>query len=374
MRRVAVELVPAGDGALPQRVARLDHLPGIAVGAGPDRQRQAVVALLADHPVGHVPEPVELALLQADARRQPGGPPGRVAQLGPQRIHGDEPLVDQAEDDLGAAAPADRVRVAVLLAGHQQPLALEVLGHLPRQVGAIGVIGAGIAAGLPAEALLEAAELVDRIDHRQVELLRQREVLLAAARGDVHDAGPLLVRHLVPGDDPVLHALRRRQLVERAAVGQPHQLGALRLAHDRRVRSDPRLRAVAQPPAPPVAALHQHVGELRVDGGGHVRGERPRGGGPDQQVLVVVAFAGDRQADGERQVGQLAVALGRQLHVRQPGAAARAPRHDVMAAVDQPAPMALRQEGPDGVVVLVGVGVVAVVPVHPHRPAGWTAR
>ena len=82
-----------------------------------------------------------------------------------------------------------------------------------------------------------------------------------------------------------------------------------------------------------------------------------------------MAGAGDRQPDREREVGQLAVALGRQLLVGEPGPAARAPRHHVVPAVDQPAPMALRQEGPDRVVVLVGVRVVAVVPVHPHPEA-----
>ena len=62
----------------------------------------------------------------------------------------------------------------------------------------------------------------------------------------------------------------------------------------------------------------------------------------------------------------LAVSLGRDLHVGEPGSAARAPWHDVVALVDQATCVALGQEGPDRVIVLVGVRVVAVLPVHPH--------
>ena len=191
MRRVALELVPAGHRPIAQLVVRADDLPAVALGALPDGQRQAVVALLADHPVGHVPQPVELALLQPDPLRQPGHRARGVREQLAQRVHGDEPLIHQPEDDLGAAAPADRVGVAVLLACDQQALQLQVVRHLARQVGAARVIGAGVAARLPAEALAEDAELVDGVDHRQVVDLGQRKVLLAAARGDVHDAGSL---------------------------------------------------------------------------------------------------------------------------------------------------------------------------------------
>ena len=103
-----------------------------------------------------------------------------------------------------------------------------------------------------------------------------------------------------------------------------------------------------------------------MDRRGHVARERPRRGGPDQEVLPVMAGAGDRQPQGERQVADLVVALRRDLHVGEPGAAARAPGHHVVALVDEPPLVALLQEGPDRVVVLVAVGEVAVLPVHPH--------
>ena len=87
-----------------------------------------------------------------------------------------------------------------------------------------------------------------------------------------------------------------------------------------------------------------------------------------------MARARDRQAHGQRQVRELAVALGRISMFADAGAAARAPRHDVVAAVDQPAPVALRQEGPDRVVVLVGVRVVAVRPSPSTSRGAWSAR
>src|SRR5204863_353567 len=70
-RGMPLERLPARNGAVTQLVAAADHLPRLAVLAHPDRQRQAVVALLADHPIAHVSEPVELALLQADPFGQP---------------------------------------------------------------------------------------------------------------------------------------------------------------------------------------------------------------------------------------------------------------------------------------------------------------
>ena len=141
MRRVAVERVPAGDGALAELVLRADDLPRVAIDALPDRQRQAVVALLADHPVAHVSEPVELALLEADVRRQPRHVARRAAHRLAQRVHGDEPLVDEAEDQLRPTAPAMGVRVRIALGRHQQPSALEVGGDVLRQVGRVGVVG-----------------------------------------------------------------------------------------------------------------------------------------------------------------------------------------------------------------------------------------
>jgi hypothetical protein len=113
MRGVALEPVPALDRALLQLLATTDHLDRAAGRAVVDRQRQPPVALLADHPVVHVAEPVELPLIAeigdpADlvddfhdlVAKTPvdllGGE--RLARLVVDLAHADVPLVDQPED------------------------------------------------------------------------------------------------------------------------------------------------------------------------------------------------------------------------------------------------------------------------------------
>ena len=67
------------------------------------------------------------------------------------------------------------------------------------------------------------AVLVDRGDDRQAERLAELEVLGAAARRDVDDAGALVLADLVPGHDPVLVAglgcERRRWTAGRSSNG-----------------------------------------------------------------------------------------------------------------------------------------------------------
>ena len=122
-----------------------------------DRQRQTPVALLGDHPVVHV--------ARASRARAPARTTGasriwrvtrhhRLAQL----VHGDEPLVDQPEDEIGAAAPADRVAVRVVARRDRAALLLAGL----RMIGVGDVVD--VLAGQPVEAVDIDAELVDRRD------------------------------------------------------------------------------------------------------------------------------------------------------------------------------------------------------------------
>ena len=91
-------IVPALDGALLQLRLAADDLERAARLAVVDRQREAVVALLRDHPVVHVLQPVQLAR-QAEVR-DPADLLRDVGDLVAQLVHADEPLVDQAEDEL----------------------------------------------------------------------------------------------------------------------------------------------------------------------------------------------------------------------------------------------------------------------------------
>ena len=214
MRGVALERVPAADRPLVQLVAPADDLDRAARRAVVDRQRQPPVALLADHPVVHVAEPVELPVVA-----EVGDPPDvvddvhdlvaqagvdlllreRLARLVVDRAHADEPLVDEPEQERGPAPPAVRIAVRVRLEVVEEAAPLEVvddrLGDVRR-----------VEAGQPAEARDVASVLVDGADQGQPEGLAELVVLGAAARGDVDDARALVLADLGPGHDPMLVA------------------------------------------------------------------------------------------------------------------------------------------------------------------------
>ncbi len=116
--RVAGEHVEAAHRPLVQLLLAADDIEVLTVFAlaDPDRQGQPPEALLRDHPVAHVLEPVELAGLAV--RREPADLRDELLDaVAP--VHTDEPLVDQAEDELALAAPAVRVDVGVALLGHE---------------------------------------------------------------------------------------------------------------------------------------------------------------------------------------------------------------------------------------------------------------
>ncbi|GBD17214.1 hypothetical protein HRbin26_02132 [bacterium HR26] len=215
--------------------------------------------------------------------------------------------------------------------------------------------------GQPVEAVEVDAVLVQRRHHRQVELLAELVVLPPGTRCDMDDAGSLLRVHLVPGDHPVRHALHGRQLVERPAVGQADERAAGQLLQHLVVAAQRCPGRILRQVVDMVTLAHLHVGELGVDRYRHVGRQRPGCRRPDEQRLVLAPL--EREADVEAQVRDLLVALA-DLHLREAGGAAGAPRHHVVAVVDPPILVAHLEEMPDHVVVLVGEGVVRVVPVH----------
>jgi len=207
---MAVEFLPALDGALLQLFTRSDHVEVPAGRALPDRQRKAPIALLGDHPVVHVPQPVELAVLAEI--RDPADLVGDIHQRAAQPVHADVPLVDQAEDKRGRAAPALRVAVRVLLELVETALLFQArddgVGDLADMLARVG-----------AEAIDVDAVLVKRRDHGQVLGLAEVEVLGAAAGRDVDDARALGLADGLPGDDVMgLHG-RLRDVREQPAQG-----------------------------------------------------------------------------------------------------------------------------------------------------------
>src|SRR5438874_704957 len=66
MRRMAFELVPTFGGAGLQFRAAADNFEIACRLIDPNRQRQAPVALLRNHPIAHVAQPIELARFAVD--------------------------------------------------------------------------------------------------------------------------------------------------------------------------------------------------------------------------------------------------------------------------------------------------------------------
>ena len=127
VRRVALELLPALDGALLQLGLAADDLEvrrrlrsrrSAAPGRSSASWRSSSRPCCAASPA------------RAPGRTRGSRGSARVTshQLGwRSAVHGDEPLVDQPEDELGAAAPADRVAVACSARrGTSRPLLAQV--------------------------------------------------------------------------------------------------------------------------------------------------------------------------------------------------------------------------------------------------------
>src|SRR5262245_3720717 len=148
-------------------------------------------------------------------------------------------------------------------------------------------------------------------------------------------------------------AFLRRQVVERPLVLEADEI----LALDDVV-------VLALRGREPPAAVAQPVLRVGLHGRGHVRGERPGSGRPDDERLARPVL--EREPDVERRVLELTVILLAGLLVlRERGAAARAPLRRAVALVEPPAAVALLQEAPDVLDVRVREGEVVVAPVHP---------
>ncbi len=149
-----LELVePAGRAPLELR-PRPDDVE-VAARARVEGEGEAVEALARDVPVVHVAQPVVHA--PAHVVRRPAHRRVGLERPRADLVHGDEPVLAQAEDQRGLAAPAVRVAVDDLLGGDDPPALGEVRDDL------VGDL-AGPAPVEPAVVLEEAARFVDRRD------------------------------------------------------------------------------------------------------------------------------------------------------------------------------------------------------------------
>ena len=130
----------------------------------------------------------------------------------------------------------------------------------------------------PAVRVVEASRLVDRREHRELVDSAELEVLLSGARRDVDDAAALVQRDLVPRDDAMVDLSARAEVVERPAIPEPDELGALH-------GSDERLVRIARG-RDPLSVLAQAVVGVGLDGRRDVRRQRPRRRRPDDERLA----------------------------------------------------------------------------------------
>src|SRR5207247_1025799 len=103
------QLVEPANGTLLELAPRAEDGQRLALLAGIEGQRQAEVPLPRDVPVAHVAEPVVHSL--AVELGDPANRGVRVEHRLPDLVGGDEPFVDDAEDQRRMAAPADGVAV-----------------------------------------------------------------------------------------------------------------------------------------------------------------------------------------------------------------------------------------------------------------------
>ncbi len=156
----------------------------------------------------------------------------------------------------------------------------------------------------------------------------------------------------------------RRQLVVGTGVAPADEVLAGLLVEHLEAALERRLERALAEPEYVVALADLDVAQLRPDRRRHVGRERPWRRGPDEEGLARPV----EQREAHRQTRVLAVLVALvHLHLGEARPAARAPRHRVVALVQPAAAVALGEEAPDEVVVLVAEREVAAARVgHPE--------
>ena len=158
------------------------------------------------------------------------------------------------------------------------------------------------------------------------------------------------------GIDAMVDLSARAEVVERPAIPEPDEVGALH-------GSDERLVGVARG-RDPLSVLAEPVVGVGLDGRRDVRRERPRRRRPDDERLA--GLVEEREADEQGRVDPILVhAALRELVLRDRRAAARAPLRRTVPLVQEAALEHELEEPPDVLDVRVGEREVVVPPVHP---------
>ena len=223
MGGVAFKFLPAFDSAFLQFFATADSFKVVAGFriALPDGQGQSPVAFFGDHPIVHIAQPIQFAIFAK--RRYPvdffGDIHNLVAQTGffffrrhfcarfvVEFAHTNEPLVNQAKDQFGFAAPAGGVAVGVVFYVVQESLLLQIFKDRRGNV-------ADVLAAEPVKAVYKVTFVVNGSDEGEVVFAAKLKIFRAAAGGNVYNARAFGFAHFIPGDNlmrffgAALHAL-----------------------------------------------------------------------------------------------------------------------------------------------------------------------
>ena len=185
--RVTFELLPAfaavGGELLQFREGTDDFEIAGVLRVDPDRQGEAPEALLGDHPVAHVVEPLQLALHAVDAVGPPADRGGAFFDPLPP-VHVDEPFIDKPEHEFVAGSPAEGVNVRILLDGEQESLFFQrIKDHLGR--GGVD----GVFASERSEAFAVGAVGLEGGDDHEAELLADHTMAEPLIAGGVRCHG-----------------------------------------------------------------------------------------------------------------------------------------------------------------------------------------
>ena len=275
--------------------------------------------------------------------------------------HVDEPAAHSTVDQRCTGPPAEGIRVQVVLLLDELAVVLEPLDD--RLVGILDE------EALPVRNLVrEAALLVDRAHRRDAGAPEDLVVVLAEAGSRMDDAAAVLGRDVVAAhDDERTLPLEVCEVREERLICHALHPAALQVLDDTAALSvlvvlvQQLLCQIVELAA--LLVLDLDVVDVGSDGKGQVAGKRPRSRGPGQEICVLLSV--DLEADGDRGIGDIAVAAQVDLHVRKRTCKGRRIREDVEAFVDQPLVIQCLEDPPDGLHVVLVHRAVALAEVDP---------
>ena len=321
----------------------------------PDIQRGAPVPVAADAPILHVFQPVAEAAL-ADGRGNPVDGVVVADQIFANRGHLDKPGFSRVIDQRGVAAPAERVAVLKLRRGEQQPPRFQVI-----QNQRIGVFDKH--AG-PRGFLCHLALAIHQLNERQAVGTAHAGVVLTERGRDMNHAGTVRQCDVtVAGDEPAL--LLRLHEGEQRLIFLVFQIGADKVFQNFGVLAENGAHKLRRHIVNGIVFFNLYISFVGVHTKAHVRGQRPRGGRPRQNVGVFSLYL---ELDNRGALLDVLIPL-RHLVARQRRSAARAVGNDLEALVEKLFFPNLFECPPFGLDKVVVIGDIGVIHVHPeaHR-------